>query len=110
MKKDGRVFRKFLLGLVAAAPCIALAGPIEFKQPKPEVRAVPIDTLRVDVEQTFQSDFKGGHGFDPHENSNNNTNTWHEEIEYNHRIPLRDGWYLRVGLYASRYDFGNNRS
>ncbi|MEA3188186.1 MAG: hypothetical protein QOD99_2016, partial [Chthoniobacter sp.] len=27
-----------------------------------------------------------------------------------HRVPINGGWYLRLGVYVTRYDFGNNRS
>src|SRR5439155_4849818 len=87
------------------------AGPaVAFKQSQPVVRDIPLDEMRAEVTQTFQSDFKRGHGFDPNEKSNNNTNTWHFEFEYDHRVSLNESWYLRLGLDVNRYDFGNNRS
>jgi hypothetical protein len=111
MKTPTRALRSLLASFLAMSAASAFAGPtIEFKQSIPQLRDIPLDTARIDVEQTFQSDFKGGHGFNPNEKSNNNTNTWHYEVQFDRRIPLNDEWYLRLGVYGTRYDFGNNRS
>lgn len=106
-----RVCRRLLCSALLAAPTFAWAGPVvEFKQTQPVVREVPLDIFRAEVTQTFQSDFQRGHGYKPDEKSNNNTNTWHYELELAHRMRLEGNWYLKLGVSASRYDFGNNRS
>ncbi len=88
------------------------AGPtVDFKQSAPDLRSlVPINELRVQGDQTFQSEFKKHKGRSEHEKSNDNTNTWHYDVELTHRIPLSGNWYLKLGIEWNRYDFGNNRS
>jgi hypothetical protein len=73
--------------------------------------AAPLfDTANFTVDQTFQSTFKAGHGYNSHYEFNNVTNTWHYEVDAQRRIPLDDGSSLRLGIDAHRYDFGDNRS
>lgn len=69
-----------------------------------------LDVVTFTVDQTFQSNFRQGHGYDPNYQFNNCTNTWHYEVDAARRIPLSDAWYLRVGVDVNRYDFGDNRS
>lgn len=105
-----RYLLRLLAGVLLAGPEFAWGGPIEFKQTAPTVREVPLEVFSAEVTQTFQSDFKHGHGFKPDEKSNNNTNTWRYEIELAKRVRLDEHWYLKMGISATRYDFGNNRS
>lgn len=87
------------------------AGPaVEFKYSQPTLRSIPINTLRTQLDQTFQSEFKANRGRSQNERSNDNTNTWHYNVELTHRIPLNDHWYFKLGIEWNRYDFGNNRS
>ena len=103
------------------SPLLALAflSANAFADTRPEFRQTtavalnepPHDVITMDVEQTFQSDFKSGLGRSAGDDrNNNNTNTWHYEIAYAHRFPVKDQWYLRVGFNLNRFDFGDNRS
>jgi hypothetical protein len=104
----------FLLVITLAATSIANAGTaVEFKAGKdikdlapPE--EVPLNVINARVDQTFQSDFKSG--FRVRKDGNNNTNTWHYRITASRRVPLNENWYLRLGVDAQRFDFGDNRS
>jgi hypothetical protein len=99
--------------LALALPVVALgSGPVpEFRFSGVGVRdPLPSDSVRVSIEETFQSEFKESHGRDPRFKNNNNTNTGHAELCYSHRFALSDGWYFRLGVNAHRYDFGDNRS
>lgn len=73
---------------------------------------VPRDVFFTEINQTFQSNFKNGHGYDAAHKNNNNTNTWSYKVEAARRIPLthNEDWFLRIGVEADRYDFGDNRS
>ena len=102
-------FLPIATGLLSAASL--WAGPVvDFKQSQPEVRDIPLNVLRVQGDQTFQSEFKRHKGRSENEKSNDNTNTWHYDLELAHRIPLSGNWYLKLGIEWNRYDFGNNRS
>lgn len=113
MKKQSQYFHHLAvcaLGTFFAAA--AFAGPVApSKQtapaPEPEV---PLNIINLLGEQTFQSDFKHGAGFDEDADGNNKTNTWHYAIEAARRFQLNDHWYFRLGIDATRYDFGDNRS
>jgi len=100
------VFTLFFAGSLPA-----LAG-VSFKETAPAMRdEVPADEINLKLEQTFQSDFEQGHGYsEKHPGDNNNTNTWHYEVEAARRVELTDHWYLKLGIDWERFDFGDNRS
>ncbi|SRR5581483_9761309 len=107
-----RMMKMRPLGIAALLFTTSLfAGPaIEFKQSQPSVREVPLNIVRLEVTQTFQSDFKHHRGDDPNQQGNNNTNTWNYEFEASRRVRLTGNWYLRLGIDVARWDFGDNRS
>jgi len=70
----------------------------------------PPNSFKAEVSQIFQSNFKRGHGYDPHQKDNNGTNTWAYSIEATHAFALSDSLALKLGLALRRFDFGDNRS
>lgn len=101
-----------LLGVLSSLLAKSLlAGPaVDFKQSEVTLRDIPINVLHTQLDQTFQSEYKANRGRSQNERSNDNTNTWHYDVELTHRIPLGGHWYFKLGIEWNRFDFGNNRS
>ncbi len=97
------------VGFLAQFPISGFAGypaqGILQNQPAPALNEVNFL-----VDQTFQSSFKDGHGYNPAYQFNNVTNTWHYDVNAARWFPLGDGWRFKGGFEAARYDFGDNRS
>jgi hypothetical protein len=113
MKINRTIPRSLVLASAVFFTAHTFAGLIpEFKQTQAGLREEPpAELFKAEVDQTFQSEFKSGHGRAPGDDRpNNNTNTWHYEIAYSHRTFLAGHWYLRLGFDLNRYDFGDNRS
>jgi len=100
----------FLTLALLANPSNSTFASLQNQENAGRQEAPPLDIANFTVEQTFQSNFTAGHGYDPKYQFNNCTNTWHNEIDAARRTQLNDNWYLRIGIDAARYDFGDNRS
>ena len=105
--------KRFTSGRLSLAALLLLTGSLAANPVSSDpVSATPdpLNSVKAEVSQTFQSNFKHGHGFDTREKDNNGTNTWAYSLEAIHRIEVGQNWFLKVGLDVRRYDFGDNRS
>ena len=101
----------FVAALLLVCHPLARGGISAVQDPiSPEQETAPQYHVRFAVDQTFQSNFKPGHGYDARFTDNNCTNTWRNAFEATRRVPLNGGWYCQYGIAATSYDFGDNRS